>query len=119
MATVTTWELDPAHTTIEFAVKHMMFTTVRGRFRNFTGTIKVDEQNPNKSRVEVDIDVIAALRVVPTRLVGRRGQRAEVARRALVFDHHLLVELFGGTHRSTSSACATPATRRSTSSCVL
>ena len=56
MATVTTWELDPAHTTIEFAVKHMMFTTVRGRFKAFTGTVHVDEQNPDASRVEVDID---------------------------------------------------------------
>ena len=52
----TTWQLDPAHTTIEFAVKHMMFTTVRGRFRNFSGSVRVDEQNPDKSGVEVDID---------------------------------------------------------------
>lgn len=52
----TTWEIDPAHTTIEFAVKHMMFTTVRGRFKSFTGTIRVDERDPNRSNVEVDID---------------------------------------------------------------
>jgi polyisoprenoid-binding protein YceI len=50
------WQIDPAHTTIEFAVKHMTFTTVRGRFKSFTGAIKVDEQNPNNSKVEVDID---------------------------------------------------------------
>ncbi|MGE5358822.1 MAG: YceI family protein, partial [Bacteroidales bacterium] len=29
----TTWKIDPAHTTVEFAVKHMMFTSVRGRFK--------------------------------------------------------------------------------------
>ncbi len=52
----TVWQIDPAHTTIEFAVKHMMFTTVRGRFKGFTGTIRIDEQNPDHSRVEVDID---------------------------------------------------------------
>jgi polyisoprenoid-binding protein YceI len=52
----TTWQLDPAHSTIEFAVKHMMFTTVRGRFKSFSGTVQVDEQNPNNSRVEVTID---------------------------------------------------------------
>jgi polyisoprenoid-binding protein YceI len=51
----TTWALDPAHSTVEFAVKHMMFTTVRGRFKEFTGTIVVDERNPEKSRVEVEI----------------------------------------------------------------
>jgi len=52
----TTWQIDPAHSTIEFAVKHMMFTTVRGRFTRFRGTVEVDEQNPNTSRVEVTID---------------------------------------------------------------
>lgn len=52
----TNWQLDPAHTTIEFAVKHMMFTTVRGRFKSFTGTIHVNERNPDTSWVEVDID---------------------------------------------------------------
>ena len=54
--TITIWQLDPAHTTIEFAVKHMMFTTVRGRFRNFTGTVRVDERNPDKSHVNVEIE---------------------------------------------------------------
>jgi polyisoprenoid-binding protein YceI len=53
---ITTWTLDPAHTAVEFAVKHMMFTTVRGRFKNLTGTIHIDEQNPGNSRVEVDIE---------------------------------------------------------------
>jgi polyisoprenoid-binding protein YceI len=56
MAGTTTWQLDPAHTTVEFAVKHMMFTTVRGRFKSFGGTVRVDEQNPNRSQVEVEID---------------------------------------------------------------
>ncbi len=54
--TVSTWKLDPAHTTVEFAVKHMMFTTVRGRFKGVDGTITIDEQNPDASRVEVEID---------------------------------------------------------------
>ena len=56
MSRTRTWQLDPAHSTIEFAVKHMMFTTVRGRFKSFRGTVQVDEQNPNNSRAEVTID---------------------------------------------------------------
>lgn len=52
----THWQLDPAHTTVEFAVKHMMFTTVRGRFKSFTGTVYVDERNPDASRAEVEIE---------------------------------------------------------------
>jgi polyisoprenoid-binding protein YceI len=55
MAKMTTWQIDPAHTAVEFAVKHMMFTTVRGRFRDVKGTIEVDEQSPDRSTVRVDI----------------------------------------------------------------
>ena len=29
-----TWELDPTHSAVEFSVKHMMMTTVRGRFKD-------------------------------------------------------------------------------------
>ena len=55
MADITTWEIDPAHTAVEFAVKHMMFTTVRGRFKDVKGSIEVDEKNPNRSKVNVEI----------------------------------------------------------------
>ena len=33
----TDWKLDPAHSQVEFSVKHMMFTTVRGRFADVDG----------------------------------------------------------------------------------
>lgn len=52
----TTWEIDPAHTQVELSVKHMMFTTVRGRFGEVSGTIVADEENPEASSVEVEID---------------------------------------------------------------
>ena len=55
MAETTTWQIDPAHTAVEFAVKHMMFTTVRGRFKDVKGTIEVDEKNPSRSTVNVEI----------------------------------------------------------------
>jgi polyisoprenoid-binding protein YceI len=55
MAT-TTWQIDSAHSRNEFSVKHMMFTTVRGRFTRFSGTIRADEQNPDNSAAEVEID---------------------------------------------------------------
>ena len=50
-----TWQLDPTHSSVEFAVKHMMFTTVRGRFKDVKGTIEADETNPNGSVVNVEI----------------------------------------------------------------
>jgi polyisoprenoid-binding protein YceI len=49
--TRTTWKLDPAHTTIEFTAKHMMITTVKGRFVDLEGTIVADEQNFAASEV--------------------------------------------------------------------
>lgn len=52
----TTWTLDPDHTQVELAVKHMMFTTVRGQFRDVSGTIRVDEDDPSASSVEVEIE---------------------------------------------------------------
>ncbi len=55
MANTTTWQIDATHSAIEFAVKHMMFTTVRGRFKDVKGTIEVDEQNPDRTVVNVEI----------------------------------------------------------------
>ena len=49
----TTWNIDPAHTTVEFSAKHMMITTVKGRLKDVTGTIVVDEQHPERSSVDV------------------------------------------------------------------
>ena len=52
-ASRTTWKIDPSHTTVEFVAKHMMITTVRGRFAEFEGTIVADEENLGDSSVEV------------------------------------------------------------------
>jgi polyisoprenoid-binding protein YceI len=56
-AATTTWSIDPAHTTVEFSVKHLMISTVRGHFGAVTGSIVLDEQNPLASSVTAEIDV--------------------------------------------------------------
>ena len=53
---MTTWTLDPAHSQIEFAVKHMMVTTVRGQFRKFSVDLDFDEENPERSSVAAHIE---------------------------------------------------------------
>ncbi|MBA3889167.1 MAG: YceI family protein [Gemmatimonadaceae bacterium] len=53
--TQTTWTIDPAHTLVEFSTKHMMITTVKGRFADVQGTIVTDERDPAKSSAEVTI----------------------------------------------------------------
>src|SRR3954469_9498285 len=38
-----TWRVDPAHSSVQFAVKHMGIATVRGKFTRFEGTLEVGE----------------------------------------------------------------------------
>lgn len=38
----TTWTIDPSHSLVEFSAKHMMITTVKGRFGEVNGTIRFD-----------------------------------------------------------------------------
>src|SRR5688572_33305511 len=53
--TATVWSIDPIHTHVEFAVRHMMIATVKGRFAEVEGTIVFDEASAAESRVEVRI----------------------------------------------------------------
>ena len=55
-AAQTTWTIDPAHSHVEFAVRHLMISTVKGRFGVVTGTLKTDETDPAKGEVDVSID---------------------------------------------------------------
>ena len=66
-AQATTWTIDKAHTQVEFGVKHMMFTTVKGHFRDFDATIQLDEANPNDSSVQVTIDAASIDTAAPDR----------------------------------------------------
>ncbi len=54
-ATTTTWALDPAHTAVEFSSKHLMISTVKGRFADVTGSIVLDQDDITKSTVEATI----------------------------------------------------------------
>lgn len=52
-----TWVIDPVHSSAEFAVKHMMVATAKGRFTKLSGTITLDEANPAAASVEANVDV--------------------------------------------------------------
>ena len=56
-ASVITWKLDPAHSSAEFKVKHMMISNVKGRFSGLNGTLLEDPADPARSTVEASIDV--------------------------------------------------------------
>jgi polyisoprenoid-binding protein YceI len=50
------WNIDPAHTGINFSVRHMVVSKVRGRFGKYSGTIELDDGDFTRSSVEVSID---------------------------------------------------------------
>ena len=52
-----TWVIDPVHSFAEFAVKHMMVATAKGRFTTFEGTLQLDPTHPERSSAVVTIDI--------------------------------------------------------------
>jgi polyisoprenoid-binding protein YceI len=52
-----TYEIDSAHTSVQFSVRHLMVSNVRGEFSKVSGTIKFDAANPADSTVEATIEV--------------------------------------------------------------
>jgi polyisoprenoid-binding protein YceI len=54
--TTTTWNIDPVHSHVEFAVRHLMITTVKGRFAGVDGSVRLDAADPSAVGVDVRID---------------------------------------------------------------
>jgi polyisoprenoid-binding protein YceI len=61
------YQFDPAHTSINFAVRHLVISTVRGRFHDFAGTIRYDEADVAKSSVEFSAKIASIDTDVPQR----------------------------------------------------
>lgn len=51
-----TYTLDPAHTMVEFVVRHLGLAKIRGRFSGFDGVIEIADR-PEESKVTVDVDL--------------------------------------------------------------
>jgi polyisoprenoid-binding protein YceI len=90
------WQLDPAHTAVEFVARHLMVTKVRGRFHHVDGSIHVAE-NPADSWVEVKIDAAS--------VETGDGQRDEHLRSPDFFDVERYPEI---TFRSTKLEGSSP-----------
>jgi polyisoprenoid-binding protein YceI len=54
---ITTWKLDPAHSSVEFSVKHMMMTTVRGRFKGIEAILRGDRDHAEDAGVDATMKV--------------------------------------------------------------
>ncbi|HEY5618784.1 MAG TPA: YceI family protein [Vicinamibacterales bacterium] len=77
-AVATAWQVDPAHSHVEFAVRHLMISTVKGRFGGVSGTLTGDEADPENASFALTIPVAT----VDT----HQSQRDEHLRSADFFD---------------------------------
>jgi len=56
-ASTTTWKLDPAHSSAEFKVKHIMISNVKGSFSGLTGTLSEHATDASLSTIEASVPV--------------------------------------------------------------
>ncbi|MGH7498851.1 MAG: YceI family protein [Gemmatimonadales bacterium] len=55
-ADLTTWEIDAAHSSVHFSIRHMMVSNVRGEFTRVAGNVRVDPRDITRSTIEAVID---------------------------------------------------------------
>ena len=67
LAAPTAWNVDPSHSQVGFAVKHLVISNVRGEFKSYQGKIALDEADLARSSVEATIDVNTIDTRVPDR----------------------------------------------------
>ena len=56
LAHADTWQIDSSHTNVEFTVRHMMISNVKGQFQKTTGTITANGNDPASAKIDVTID---------------------------------------------------------------
>ena len=54
-----TWAIDPVHSSINFSVRHLMVSKVRGKFEKFGGTIIVAEDGTRSVNAEIAVDSVS------------------------------------------------------------
>jgi polyisoprenoid-binding protein YceI len=77
-ATTSTWKIDASHSHVEFAVKHLMISTVKGLFSDVEGEIVIVDGNPSESKVNAVIKTAS--------IDTRTGQRDDHLRSADFLD---------------------------------
>ena len=89
-----TWNIDPTHSDVLFSAKHMMVTTVRGKFASVSGSIEGDPQDPSGAKGTFTIDVAS----LNTGVEQRDGQiLLSGGHSGRIGEHHSLrVVWFGG-----------------------
>ena len=78
LARGSSWQIDPAHSHVEFAVRHLMISTVKGAFGDVRGTVWLDESDVRTVLVDITIQVAS--------IDTRQGERDAHLRSADFFD---------------------------------
>jgi len=78
LAPAATWNIDASHSHVEFAIRHLMISTVKGRFGDVKGSVALDDEDPTRSSVSLTIGVAS----IDTRV----GQRDDHLRSPDFFD---------------------------------
>ena len=56
LAHADTWQIDPMHTSVEFTVRHMMISNIKGTFEKTSGTVTVEGSDPTTAKIDAVID---------------------------------------------------------------
>jgi polyisoprenoid-binding protein YceI len=56
LASASTWNIDPDHSSVGFSIKHLMVSNVKGSFDKFSGAVDLDDKNIAASKVSATID---------------------------------------------------------------
>jgi polyisoprenoid-binding protein YceI len=62
-----TYRIDPAHSSIQFSVRHLMISNVRGTFTGVKGTVVYDGDKPSDTTIEAEIDASTINTLEPNR----------------------------------------------------
>jgi len=97
------WEIDPIHSQVSFAIRVMSVTTTRGRFNRVRGHLHIDEQNPASSWVEAEVDAAS----INTHNILRDTHLRSTAFFGHLYDTlgHLMVDTYWHSHLAASTSC--------------
>jgi polyisoprenoid-binding protein YceI len=56
LANADSWQIDPMHTSVEFTVRHMMISNIKGVFEKTSGTVTVEGSDPTSAKIDATID---------------------------------------------------------------
>jgi polyisoprenoid-binding protein YceI len=56
LAHADSWQIDPMHTSVEFTVRHMMISNVKGVFEKTSGTVTTSGNDPTSAKIDATID---------------------------------------------------------------